>query len=402
MKCYRCNCWPCECKDGCTIIHGDCREIAPQLSGFTACVTDPPYELGFMGKQWDKAGVAFDPATWKAIMAPCVPGAHLLAFGGTRTFHRLVCAVEDAGWQIRDAVAYLWGQGTGFPKSLDVSTAIDKAAGVEREVIGYKPSDRPNRVGRQGGSMRGAETRAVDTAPATPEAQKWDGWGTALKPAIEPITLARKPLRGTVAANCLEHGAGALNVDGCRVGTNPGYKYRADANGTTFHGQQGERIKQTAEKKGAKFIESTQGRWPANLITDGSEEVVGLFPESDAGQPHALPRTRERQSGFCLTSGKGPIGDSGSAARFFYCAKASRQERGKGNTHATVKPLALMSYLCKLLASPGYTGALLDPFMGSGSTLLAATKWFERVVGIEAEEQYCEIAAERLRQGVLL
>jgi site-specific DNA-methyltransferase (adenine-specific) len=201
------------------------------------------------------------------------------------------------------------------------------------------------------------------TAPATDLAKQWNGWGTALKPAWEPIILAMKPLVGTFAKNAETHGVAGLNVDGCRIGDNPGYKYNADSNGTTFHGQQGERQRRSAAKKGSDTIESTKGRWPANVILD--EDAGALLDE---------------QSG---------------ASRFFYCAKAAKSEKGADNTHPTVKPLKLMEYLCRLTATPT-GGIVLDPFCGSGSTLLAARNTGRDYVGIELNEEYAAIARQRL------
>jgi site-specific DNA-methyltransferase (adenine-specific) len=289
---------------------------------------------------------------------------------------------------------------------------------------GYRPADYSNK-------HQNKEEITEDLA------KKWEGWGTALKPALEPITVARKPIEGNVAQNCLKWGVGGINIDGCRVGTNPGYKYRADANGTTFHGQQGERIKQTAEKKGSEFIESTLGRFPANLIHDGSDEVVGLFPQTKSGGGNKNSVNNQEDS--FLGTGFGGTGtktdwkiDSGSASRFFYCAKASKRERNRGcedmeekqtvgggggignylddvnsasgkygsekapskNNHPTVKPIALMEYLVKLVSKEGHT--VLDPFMGSGSTGIACKKLGREFIGIEKENDYCKIAEARI------
>ncbi len=405
-------------KGGVTLYCGDCREILPLLSGVTAVVTDPPYALtaskrgstpgsvaacedvfarvksgGFMGQEWD--GSLPDVELWTALLSACLPGAPLLAFGGTRTYHRLVCAIEDAGWEIRDQLAWIYG--SGFPKSLDISKAIDKAAGVEREVVGK--SQWADNAGKDGGNeVFGAQTHVMeDTAPTTEAAQLWDGWGTALKPAHEPICLAMKPLDGTFAQNAEKHGVAGLNVDGCRIAASRGDIEAARVPQRDKHG-----YGNLGDGKGRndERFDMASGRWPANLIHDGSDEVLEVFPETHApgtsgGGTHFVqgkPRDNPQRETFS---------DSGSAARFFYCAKADKAERGKGNAHPTVKPLALMSYLCKLVSMPGYKGTLLDPFAGSGSTLLAATCWFENVIGIERSEKYCEIAVRRLAQGVL-
>jgi site-specific DNA-methyltransferase (adenine-specific) len=253
--------------------------------------------------------------------------------------------IEDAGFEIRDMIA--WVYGSGFPKSLDVSKAIDKAAGAEREVIG------PATVGGKGqGNAYGTITRPPATAPAT----AWQGWGTALKPALEPITVARKPLIGTVAENVLAHGTGALNVDGCRVGNEVRYNAPAGnkAGGNSLNMSA---VGMPQDAKGS----TAAGRWPANLIHDGCDEVVGLLND---------------------------------AARFFYCAKASKADRGEGNNHPTVKPTDLMRYLCRLVTPPG--GTVLDPFMGSGSTGKAAMLEGFGFIGIERDPEYVKIAKARI------
>jgi site-specific DNA-methyltransferase (adenine-specific) len=335
-----------------------------------AIVTDPPYGLasgptafledatsgrGFMGKEWDR-GVP-GPAFWREALRVAKPGAYLLAFGGTRAFHRMAVAIEDAGWEIRDCVCWLYG--SGFPKSHDASKAIDRAAGAEREVVGEGPnaSRRPN---AGAGVTIHMPSGDPITAPATDAAREWAGWGTALKPAWEPIIMARKPLVGTVAANLLLHGTGALNIDGARVGAGEG-----------------------------------QGRWPANLMHDGSPEVVDRL---------------------------------GEASRFFYCAKASRADREEGceqlpevrrtdgretehhvpnlrttalrNHHPTVKPTELMRYLIRLITPPG--GTVLDPFMGSGSTGKAAMLEGATFRGCDLDPAYLAIAEARILFGLQL
>jgi site-specific DNA-methyltransferase (adenine-specific) len=372
-----------------TLLHGDCRALLPTLEAesVSAIVTDPPYGLAFMGKDWDSfvpgdiamrrnpqmdavntgmsrqggrqracAGyakrqardmLAFQEwATEWAIESLRVakPGAHLLAFGGTRTFHRLACAIEDAGWEIRDTV--MWVYGSGFPKSHNLTG-------------------------------------------------DWQGWGTALKPAWEPILVARKSLNGTVAENVQRYGTGALNIDGCRVAGEPWKAHRATGLASVKFFTDGDAKEIDKEPHDA-------GRWPANLIHDGSDEVLELFPVTKP--------------------------DSGSAARFFYCAKASRSEREAGcegleeratreyrtgnvhsqhggrvpdkvaaNSHPTVKPLALMRWLCRLVTPPG--GLILDPFTGSGSTGVAATIEGFRFLGIEQEADYIQIAEARIRHA---
>jgi len=397
------------------VLLGDCREVMAGLgeASVDAIITDPPYGLSFMGKGWDHSvpGVVF----WGAALRVAKPGAHLLAFGGTRTFHRLACAIEDAGWQIRDTLGWIYG--SGFPKSLDVSKAIDREAGAEREVVGKEM-----RSDKRGGNYHGgSEARpAIEwdkTIPATDAARKWDGWGTALKPAWEPIILARKPLAGTVAANVLQYGTGGLNIDGCRVGA----EEETGWGGAPGFGAWGSGLGSRQAPRPAS------GRFPANLIHDGSEEALAVFPETESG---ANPTSRGGM-GYHGAEGQetceAPRGqDFGSAARFFYCAKASQQDRDEGlegfprqgnnrygdftgtdthapktqehnlsrNNHPTVKPTDLMRYLCRLITPPG--GTVLDPFAGSGSTGKAAIREGLAFIGIEIDQEAAEIARRRL------
>jgi DNA modification methylase len=397
-----------------------------------AVVTDPPYGLSFMGKKWDYDVPGVE--VWAECLRVLKPGGHLLAFAGTRTQHRMAVRIEDAGFEIRDMIA--WVYGSGFPKSLDVSKAIDKmdaaqeqqarryrftewvrSTGItskqideatqtnmgghyttaasqpaimtrehleacrhllgeipewvereadirsvesknfaEREVVGER-RQRANNASRSNAPMNASigEVEFI-TNPATPEAKQWQGWGTALKPALEPITVARKPLIGTVAENVLQHGTGAINVDGCRVGTEEIIDFKRKENAITASGWK--------DVNRNPYEQHSQGRWPANFIHDGSEEVTDLL---------------------------------GSAARFFYCAKASKRDRDEGNHHPTVKPTDLMRYLCRLVTPPD--GTVLDPFMGSGSTGKAAVLEGFRFIGIEREEEYCEIAKARIKHA---
>lgn len=430
------------------LMQGDCLEWMKELddNSVDSIVTDPPYGLSFMGKHWDKGVPSAE--IWAEALRVLKPGGHLLAFAGTRTQHRMAVNIEDAGFEIRDMIA--WVYGSGFPKSLDVSKAIDKIGGgrdvallkseLRRvfEASGLTLTELNARCGFEASgylrtsstwasvlptpekwvvmrdavgasedfsdAFRAAEREVIGqaawtnsanhfvpgenhshrvqldiTAPATEAAKQWDGWGTALKPALEPITVARKPFKGTVAANVLENGTGAINIDGCRVGageTVPGGGIYGDG---------------TAERSEPSH---TQGRWPANLIHDGSDEVVGLFP----------------------------VTAKNSAARFFYCAKASKKDRDEGceglpqnevyseasvtpmrdqrqqttrsNNHPTVKPTDLMRYLCRLVTPPN--GIVLDPFMGSGSTGKAAMLEGFRFIGIELDPDYFEIAKQRI------
>jgi len=329
----------------------------------TIC-TDPPYGLGFMSKEWDHGvpGVPF----WEAALRVAKPGAMLLAFGGTRTHHRLMTAIEDAGWEIRDCLMWLYG--SGFPKSMDISKAIDKAAGAKREVVG----DNPNRKGRAPEGYHAGWNRPWQsdenaaamklTAPASAAAQLWDGRGTALKPAWEPIVLAMKPLEGTFANNAITHGVAGLNINGSRT---------------------------------------LEGRFPANLIHDGSDDVVSRFPDAP-GQIATSLEDNSPQGNKVYGAMKhgGPVHvprkeDDKNASRFFYCSKASKSEKGKDNNHTTVKPLKLMEYLCTLTKTPT-GGVVLDPFMGSGTTGIACKNTGRDFIGIELDPDYYQIAAKRL------
>lgn len=425
------------------IICGDNLSVMRTLPDccIDAIVTDPPYGLSFMGKKWDYDVPSLE--CWVECLRVLKPGGHLLSFAGTRTQHRMACRIEDAGFEIRDMIA--WVYGSGFPKSLDVSKAIDKVAGVEREVVFEGKAVKrmiPGADQNATGSWikdNGREFVPTVTAPSTAEAKQWSGWGTALKPAMEPITVARKPLIGTVAANVLEYGTGGLNIDGCRVehqseedrlaafpqgratsqpGCLAGKLQGPKGKRTEFvpRGREGEATadKRYTENGGTNFAVTpgprggdAKGRWPANFIHDGSDEVVGLFPQTTSGKMKGGTR-RAAQDGpgsVCYgtyggdaTSSDTP-GDSGSAARFFYCAKASKSERGDGNNHPTVKPINLMRYLVRLVTPVG--SIVLDPFAGSGTTLVAAKLENCHYIGIELNPEYHAIAEKRLSQGVL-
>ena len=309
-------------------------------------VTDPPYGISFMAKKWDYDVPKVE--VWKEAMRVLKHGGHALIACGTRTQHRMVVNIEDAGFEIRDVVSWIYG--SGFPKSLNIRKAIDKTAGLEIE---YKPTE---------------DTHAFNIA------EQWDGWGTALKPACEFFTLARKPLsEKTVAANVLKWGTGGINIDGCRVGTETRH------NPSAGNSDREKWRMNTSETQGRE----TQGRFPANLIHDGSQQVLELFPETNKD----------------------------SAARFFYCPKASKKDRDEGltnvtgsdgvtivsrNNHPTVKPTALMQYLCRLITPAG--GVVLDPYMGSGSTGKAAVKEGFSFVGCELDEDYYKIAQARIQR----
>lgn len=409
------------------IHHGDCVEVMSRMDAESvdAIVTDPPYALtdtkrrggpaqksypygqprsvaerGFMGKTWDTGTVAFDPATWTEALRLLKPGGHLLAFGGTRTFHRLTCAIEDAGFEIRDCLSWLYG--SGFPKSLDVSKAIDKVAGAQREDAG------PNTAHHGGGTNHvyaqdewtrknfAAKTRL--TSPATPDAEQWQGWGTALKPAWEPIVMARKPLRGTVAANVLEHGTGAINVDASRIAVEDAdYARNASGDRATI----GNRKRQTDYRLTAGAA-SDVGRWPANVVLD--ETTAELVDEASGELHSGFMAAGTVREGLGYHGGLGDQvrnatrGDTGGASRFFYTAKADSEERSRGmgnrNSHPTVKPVSLMSWLVRMVCPPG--GTVLDPFLGSGTTAIAAIGCGFNWIGIEREAEYVEIARQRI------
>jgi len=362
---------------------------------------DGPYELGFMGRAWDSTGIVYDPEFWRLCLRVLKPGGHLANFCATRTSHRMVCAVEDAGFEIRDSL--LWLYGSGFPKSLDISKAIDKAAGAEREQI-LVPTKPGNHKGQAGDIALGASGMTDISAPATPEAQQWHGWGSALKPAHEPIVLARKPLAGTIAETVLEYGTGGLNVDGCRVAGEMGPdrslgKPRRTDN--TKYGKANERINP----------QDPAGRWPPNVL---------LSPETAA-------KLGDKASYF-------PVFDYGDEGRFFYAPKASREEREAGcehlparsgaeavereegsagqqnpragagrtasevrNFHPTVKPVSLMRWLCRLITPPG--GLVLDPFAGSGTTGIAAVSEGFDFIGIELDPEHHAIAMARIEHA---
>jgi site-specific DNA-methyltransferase (adenine-specific) len=408
------------------IINADCIQAMKEMAenSIDAIVTDPPYELGFMGKSWDSTGIAFNVEVWQQALRVLKPGGHLIAFSGSRTYHRMAVAIEDAGFEIRDQI--MWVYGSGFPKSHNIAKGIDKATGFQGEVIGTEKID----IGMQGGSMHaGRETNVVErqVLELSNEAKQWEGWGTALKPAHEPMVLARKPLEGTVANNVLTFGVGGLNIDGSRVATN-------DAFGGGAKGTSGFAAGYDAD---GWVAGSDKGRFPANFIHDGSDEVVALFPDTKPskqslmgaggipnGANNLVGSDVERNQDFESVRG---FNDSGSAARFFYCAKASKHDRNEGldgfeqvrtgamqatadgsmltgsgnertttraNHHPTVKPTDLMRYLCKLVTPP--KGIVLDPFMGSGSTGKGAVLEGFEFIGIEQSAEYCEIAKARI------
>lgn len=363
------------------ILHGDCVDLLCSIpnNSIGSIVTDPPYELGFMGRKWDSTGIAYNVEMWKQCLRVLKPGGHLLAFGGTRTYHRMACAIEDAGFEVRDTICWIYG--SGFPKSLNIGKAIDKLQGNEREVL-PNPKAKQQTAAKGGiyGDYEATTHISVGTSP-------FEGYGTALKPAMEPITVARKPLTGTVAQNVLEWGVGGLNIDGCRVETE---EKISTGNGkistTNCYGKY--------EVREKEFVD-TQGRFPANVIHDGSDEVVALFPYSTSGEMNCVSQGKNygiygKYNPTQAVSSK----SSGSAARFFYVAKASPSERGETNNHPTVKPVELMRYLIRLVTPPGET--VLDPFGGSGTTAIAAIIENRPCIIIEKEAEHIEIIKHRV------
>ena len=407
------------------ILHGNNLDILPTLAdnSIDSIVTDPPYELGFMGKKWDSSGIAYSVELWQQCLRVLKPGGHLLSFGGTRTYHRVAVAIEDAGFELRDSIAWLYG--SGFPKSLDVSKAIDKAAGAERERIeligGALNSGNAN--GWNGSSPHSstaplAGTRQVDEA-STPEAQQWQGWGTALKPAFEPVIVARKPIEGTVANNVLKWGTGGLNIDGSRIGKQGGAKR------TNFQDHETNSVygKGLGQKDSADRIEGL-GRWPANIILDPytAELLDEQSGETSSKSGGMSGRETAAVYGKHKSTPRTGHDDKGGASRFFYVAKASKRDRNEGlkeleaepngvgalrdggresqprqNFHPTVKPTSLMEYLIKLVTPP--QGTVLDPFTGSGSTGKAAILQGFDFIGIEMTEEYLPIIEGRLKHA---
>ena len=409
--------------DGRVTLHcGDCLDV---LRGLADCsidsvVTDPPYALvsiakrlgkanaapakvgatgayarasrGFMGKQWDTGERAFADEFWREVWRVLKPGGHVLAFSATRTYHRLACAIEDGGFEIRDQAA--WAYGSGFPKSHDVSKALVKRLGHWRGRAGAVKGETVGQV------AKGTEYERTDKGePVTDDAREWQGWGTALKPAWEPICVARKELDGTVADNVLKWGTGALNIDGCRIGD--------FANITQHGGRDGEESAERrytdegstnfAMKPGPRGG-APEGRWPANILHDGSDEVLAAFPDADGAVSNGKSGQQGiAHEGFGAMAQMPSYADSGSAARFFYTAKADAEDR-IGSKHPTVKPLDLIQYLCRLVTPPH--GTVLDPFAGTGTTGEAAWREGFNAVLIEREAEYQADIARRMDLAV--
>ncbi len=397
------------------ILKGNSLDLLPTLAdnSIDAIVTDPPYELGFMGKTWDNSGIAYSLELWQQCLRVLKPGGHLLAFSGSRTYHRMVVSIEDAGFEIRDMIS--WISNKTFPKSLNIGKAIDKAVGAKRQVVSI------DRVRGVGASMFGKSdpnnpnydgtTYGVGTTyftePATDDAKKWDGWGTGLKPTVEPIVMARKPVEGTVANNVLTYGTGGLNIDASRI--------KGITEKEMGHTPQKQQASNPIQFGGAKpgdvvSMYKAEGRWPANLILD--EQAAQLIDEQSgtSKSPNTYVRgvgTLEGERvayaniGEVAGTESKNYGDTGGASRFFYVAKASKRDRNEGledtNAHPTVKPTELMRYLVKLITPLG--GTVLDPFTGSGSTGKAAILEGFDFIGIELTEDYWPIIEGRLKHA---
>ena len=427
-----------------TIIHGDCLEELKKIddNSVDAVICDPPYGLsntkptqvadvlaawvtgdtekvpakrgGFMGADWDS--FVPPPAVWEECMRVLKPGGHMAVFAGARTQDLMGLSIRLAGFEIRDTLGWIYG--SGFPKSMDVSKAIDKAAGEEREVIGSKVTgnakQRTSATGEFADGNHGGQQVVDITAPATSEAARWDGWGTALKPAIEPIILARKPLDGTVANNVLAHGVGGLNIDACRVAADDKAKFPVGVvseTGTVYGGGEGIYADRPRTED-----RNPAGRFPANVLLD--EHAAKEMDKQSGWQKDGTAVNRNRAhdatppgygGGFrSVDRNDRTFGSGGGASRFFpvfkYQAKAPKKERpvieredGSKIQHPTVKPLKLMEWLVTLITPEG--GTVLDPFAGSGTTLQAATNKGFHPIGIEADADYIQLIHQRLEGG---
>ena len=386
------------------IVNEDCIKHLKTIDDnyFDSVVTDPPYELGFMGKGWDSTGIAFTTELWKEVYRTLKPGGHLLSFSASRNYHRMAVAIEDSGFEIRDQI--MWIYGSGFPKSLNIGKSIDKKLGAKRKVIGKKSGkggENLNKLSREGkGDSEdatslgaygvGAKQTNIEidiTEPATDEAKEWEGWGTALKPAHEPICMARKPIsEKSITDNVLKHGTGGINIDGCRVTTDEDISnHSRSAESAVSKGIFGDSKEQeTHQTQGQE-----KGRFPANLIHDGSDEVVSQFPKTKSS-PVGFKNIGWKHSGntkdkMTPLKYQQEYKDEGSASRYFYCAKANKKEKGDSK-HPTVKPINLMRYLVRLVTPKD--GIVLDPFAGTGTTGEACILENRNYYLIEAEESY--------------
>jgi DNA modification methylase len=391
------------------LLEGNNLELLKTLeeNSIDSIVTDPPYGLSFMGKKWDYnvPSVEF----WKEVYRVLKPGGHVLSFGGTRTYHRMVVNIEDAGFEIRDQI--MWVYGSGFPKSLNIGKAVDKLQGNEREVNnaeGYRVTTNSMNNGLKNKCLKCDKPFFSGNPCICPKPKgtsEWEGWGTALKPSVEPICMARKPLaEKTVAENVLKYGTGGINIDESRVvmsdediKTNTA-KASKEFTGVKPFGEE--------EGKGSALLPNTQGRFPANLIHDNSEEVRECFPDTKSNDAGEMIYRRTKSNSI-NSKGMNEIGkgvkrkgykDNGNSSRYFksiiYQPKASKKDRGEGNNHPTVKPINLMTYLCRLITPKG--GIVLDPFNGSGSTGVAALLEGFNYIGMEMDSEYISISEARI------
>ena len=429
-----------------TLYLGDMAEVLDSLkpNSIDAIVCDPPYELGFMGKDWDNAGISYRKQTWEKCLRVLKPGGYLLAFGGSRTFHRIACAIEDANFEVRDTIMWLYS--SGFPKSMNISKGIEakeqygKAGTRQKRKIEQSSDGKEYTVKQTNNGAMGEiyEATRKEYEPKSELAKQWSGWGTCLKPAFEPIIVARKPFNGSLVDNVIKYGVGGMNIDECRVG---------DEQRTQFSGRS--QVKTTVYSEFPQdnaHYEEVCGRFPANVIHDGSEEVCAGFPDSGQGngkKPYNYAGKEYNNKDTSMFNGDKPqapsnYNDSGSAARYFYCAKASKKDRDEGlddfegkkagammaniadkmqlgaaslngtpkeiqpkkNMHPTVKPTKLMQYLVRLVTPKG--GTVLDPFMGSGSTGKAVMYENKernanyKFIGVDVTEEYFPIAQARI------
>jgi site-specific DNA-methyltransferase (adenine-specific) len=374
------------------ILKGNNLDLLPTLAdnSIDSIVTDPPYELGFMGKKWDNSGIAYSVELWQQCLRVLKPGGHLLAFSGSRTYHRMVVAIEDAGFEIRDMIS--WISNKTFPKSQNIAKAIDEQAGARGHVAkGFLVAGEYNN--RQ---LQGPDTAYQDPALVTQEAKQWVGWGTGLKPTVEPIVMARKPVEGTIANNVLTYGTGGLNIDGSRIAGDIQSVPQPNTKGGVFSGELG---------RNGIMSNNTQGRWPANIILD---PYTAELLDEQSGQVKGNPGAKQTTDFRFMNDAdgkqhliQGDRKDIGGASRFFYVAKASKRDRNEGleitNSHPTVKPTDLMRYLVKLVTPPN--GTVLDPFTGSGSTGKAAILEGFDFIGIEMTEDYWPIIEGRLKHA---
>ena len=440
--------------EGSTIYNGDCLVVMDSMNkcSVDSIVTDPPYHLtsiverfgkqgsapaqfgtdgafaraskGFMGKEWDGGDIAFQVDTWRKCFELLKPGGHLIAFSGSRTYHRMAVAIEDAGFEIRDQCIWLYG--SGFPKSHNIGKQIDKIQGNEREVVGSrKAHDIRGNALMEASVPEYKKEQSVIDLEITKGSSDWEGWGTALKPAHEPMVLARKPIQEkSVADNVLKHGVGGINIDDCRVQCEPddnivrperteaqaynffrgGEEDQTNVRKTTQRQPRNEQSVWTDNNSGMKaegsmFADADpRGRYPSNVMHDGSKAVQDIFPYTKSGKmKQHIEGGQYNVYGKMYPRDVETIGDEGSASRFFYTAKTNQAERNAGanNTHPTVKPVELMKYLVRLVTPKN--GLVLDPFMGSGSTGMAAREEDLQFIGIEKEEEYYEIAKARIK-----